>query len=200
MAEGGFVSDDEVVGVAVPSAEHLVGGGLPVGQVLEGNDAAHANLVSGGLAEVGDTSTAEFFLELGLLRHEHRLVLLGHFVFGVLLEIAVLAGSGDGLGVLGNLFGNDLVVFRMAALVAFTGDQQRFFFALRIGGHEGLDAGEDFDEASEQRLLGQFLEALVEHQGVGQIAGDLGIGRGEEVGDQVGVLAQDVGQRNSSSG
>ena len=77
-------------------------------------------------------------------------------------------------------------------------NQQLLFLALGVGRDERLDLREDFDEAGEQRLLRQLLEPLIQHQRVREIAGRFRISGGEQVSDQVGVFAQDVGQRNAA--
>src|SRR5690606_31878352 len=57
---------------------------------------------------------------------------------------------------------------------------------------------EAFADAGEQGLFGEVLEALVEHEGVGEVAGGLGVGGGQEVGDEVGVVAEDFGQGDAA--
>ncbi len=128
------------------------------------------------------------------MRGENLLVLLGHLVLGVFLQVAVFAGGGDGFGVLRDLLGFDDLVLFAFALVAFAGDEELLFFAVGLGGDERLDGREDFDEAGEERLFGELFEALIEEEGVREIAGGLGIGGGEEVADQVGVVAEDFSE------
>jgi hypothetical protein len=106
----------------------------------------------------------------------------------------VLAGRGDRLRVLGDLLGDDGLVLLALALEALPGDEELLLLALGVRGDERLDVREDLDEAGEERLLRQLLEALVEEEGVGEVARGLGIGRRKEVGDQLGVVAQDVAE------
>ena len=49
---------------------------------------------------------------------------------------------------------------------------------LGLAGHQGLQRGEKLDEARQQGLLREFLEALVEEEAVAEIAGGLGVGGG----------------------
>ena len=143
---------------------------------LEGDFTTHGDLIDGRFREIGDPRVGEVFFKLGLLRHEDLLVLLGHLVFGVFLQVAVLTGRGDGLGVFRNLLGNDGFVFVVLTFVAITGNQEGLFLAFGISCDQRLDCGEDFNEAREERLLGELFEALVEHQRVGQIASRFRIG------------------------
>ena len=77
-------------------------------------------------------------------------------------------------------------------------NQQLLFLALRVRRNERLDLREDFDESGEERLLRQLFEPLIQHQRVCEIAGRFWISGREQVSDQIGVLAQDVRQRNAS--
>ena len=61
-----------------------------------------------------------------------------------------------------------------------------------VCGDERLDICENFDEAGEDGLLVQLLEALVEQEGIGQVARRFRIGGGEQVADQIGVVAEDL--------
>ena len=83
-----------------------------------------------------DARAAKLAFKLRLLGHEDCLVLLGHLVLGVLLEIAVLAGDRDRLGILGDFLGDDDLVLLALAIVARAGNQQLLFLALRIRRHE----------------------------------------------------------------
>jgi hypothetical protein len=94
--------------------------------------------------------------------------------------------------------GDDVLVFGALPLVAVAGDEELLVARLGIAGDEGLEGGEQLDEAGEQRLLGELLEALVEEQGVGEVAGRLGVGGGEEVGNEVGIVAEGLGQRDAA--
>jgi len=86
-----FTSDDSLSGAAAIVASAVTSG--------RSYDGADADLVGRGLGEIGDAGAGEVALELRLLAHEDALVLLGHLELGVLAEIAVFAGGGDGLGV-----------------------------------------------------------------------------------------------------
>ena len=171
---------------------------MPPSGTLDLDDAADADLLDGGVLEVGDPGAGELALELALLGHEDLLVLLGHLVLGVLAQVAVLAGRGDRLGVLGDLLGDDGLVLLALALEAVAGDEELLLLGLGVGGDQRLDVREDLDEAGEERLLGQLLEALVQEEGVREVAGRLGVGGREQVGDQLGVVAQDVAERDAA--
>jgi len=53
----------------------------------------------------------------------------------------VLAGDGDGLGVLGDALGDDLLVFDALLLVALAGDEELLVLGLGLAGDEGLEGG-----------------------------------------------------------
>ena len=71
-----------------------------------------------------DVDNGALKFSMGNLSTSILLVLLGHLEFGVFLEVTVLAGDGNRLGVVGDALGNDLLVFHPLFLVALAGDEE----------------------------------------------------------------------------
>ena len=184
--------------IAVPETQDGVAHDLAAGTLAQLNHTARADLVGAGILEIGDSHLGEVALKLGFLGHQELLVLLGHLVSCILAQVALFACAGDGAGILRNLLGDDDIIFLAPAFVALPRHEQLLVLGLAVAGHQRLDGREGLDEAGEQRFFRQLLETLVEQEGVGEIARGLRVGGGEEVGDEIGVVAEDLGQRNAA--
>ena len=90
--------------------------------VLDVDGDADADDVVGELADVDDLRGAQALLELGDPLLEHRLLVLGVVVLGVLRDVAELARLLDPLGHLAALLGLQLLELRLELLEAFGGE------------------------------------------------------------------------------
>ena len=183
--------------IAVPRPEDRVAGRRPV-RVTQFDDAPDADRLGRDVLEIGDAGPCEVALERPLLGHEDLLVLLRHLVFGILAQIAVLARRRDRARILRDLLRDDGLILLAPAVVACARNEELLLAALAIACDKGLDVGEDLDEAGQERLFRKLLETLVQQESVCQIARGLGVGRREEVPDQVRIIAQDVGERDAA--
>src|SRR3954470_932064 len=122
LADRGLVGEPLVRRVGLGRADDRVRRRLARLVVLDVDQGAHAHDVVVELGGVDHRGRAQLVLERGDPRLEHRLLVLGVVVLGVLRDVPELAGLLDALGDLAALGGGEVLDLLLEVLEAFGGE------------------------------------------------------------------------------
>ena len=208
LGQRGDVREDVLLRFAVPGAEQVVGELRLVGAAAEDHAGADADGFRVGFLEVGDLGLLQQRVELGAAGGEGVVVLAGHLVFGIFLQVAEFLGELDGLLDRGEAHLDDIFELTLLLFLRVLGDEEFLLFGFGagvLGLGEALDVRLDLGETGEEGLLGHLVEALAAHHRAGEVedglaVGLLAVGGDEDVRDELLVLDQFVGERDAGRG
>ena len=119
LPDGGEIADDPLVGIGIPGAQNGEALALLSAQIGGDHHRAEVDGVGFRVGEIRAARPHHLRFQLFFLTHDDFLHLFGGLVFVIFAEVPVASGDGDLLGVGGNLFLHQLLVFEAAALEAF---------------------------------------------------------------------------------
>ncbi len=112
----------------------------------------------------------------------------------IFAEVAIAAGGGDFLGVGGNFFLHQFLVFGLAAFEALPRNQNGTVLFGLFAADERLDGRMTFNEPGEERTLVHVVEHRRQLQGAGEVFDDFDVGRRGQLGEQFVVVQDEFAQ------
>ena len=154
------ITEDWIVGIAVPSAKDDKGLRLVCAEVRHADLVADGDLVCRGIGEVGASGACQVDLQLALAGHQQFLHFLGCLELVVLAQIAVASGDGDFLRVGRDLLLDQFHVLEFSPLKAGPGNNEGVVFLGLFAGNHLLNGRERLDDATQQRAFVHVVKAV----------------------------------------